>query len=235
MQLNGNNRERLSLCTVTSEAGHGGIARVSSLLWRVMQGRQNPSCELLTAVSPGNELTLCDKTAFSATVILRQIFSQCDALVFDHLGLARVQPFIPQPVRRPYAIFLHSIEAWETLSGSRLKALRDATLRIANSRYTANRIAEANPSVGPIEVCHLALNPELTRSSSDAEESSVDRIRPNSVLIVGRMLSNEKYKGHDQLIRSLPLIRQQVPDAQLVIVGRGDDVLRLKALAPKWQ
>ena len=56
-------------------------------------------------------------------------------------------------------------------------------------------------------------------------------IRPNSVLIVGRMLASERHKGHEQLILAWHLVLQHVRDAQLVIVGRGNDAPRLKALA----
>jgi glycosyltransferase involved in cell wall biosynthesis len=51
------------------------------------------------------------------------------------------------------------------------------------------------------------------------------------VLIVSRLASGERYKGHDQLIAVLPAIRQEVPTAQLVIAGDGDDCERLMALA----
>jgi phosphatidylinositol alpha-1,6-mannosyltransferase len=50
-------------------------------------------------------------------------------------------------------------------------------------------------------------------------------------MIVGRICSTERHKGHWQLIQSWPQVVNQVPDAQLVIVGRGDDVDRLKAKA----
>jgi phosphatidylinositol alpha-1,6-mannosyltransferase len=45
------------------------------------------------------------------------------------------------------------------------------------------------------------------------------------------MLQRERHKGHDQLIRAWSLVTREVPDAQLVVVGRGDDVSRLRDLA----
>jgi phosphatidylinositol alpha-1,6-mannosyltransferase len=168
----------------------------------------------------------------------RQLFGNCDLLLFDHLGLARVQSFVPSSIRRPYAVFLHSIEAWEPLEGSRMRALRDAKIRVANSYFTAARVAAANPGIGPIEVCHLALEPNSvdrgpnpSDSTANSETQIVNQIRANSVLIVGRMLAIERHKGHEQLIRAWSLVKQSIPDAQLVVVGRGDDAPRLKQLA----
>jgi len=54
---------------------------------------------------------------------------------------------------------------------------------------------------------------------------------PHAVVIVGRMSHSERYKGHDQLILAWPRVLAEVPDATLVMVGRGDDVERLHAKA----
>jgi len=59
----------------------------------------------------------------------------------------------------------------------------------------------------------------------------VEQIRPASVLIVGRMMKSERHKGHDQLIEAWPEVTRRRSDAQLVIVGRGDDVPRFRELA----
>ncbi len=49
-----------------------------------------------------------------------------------------------------------------------------------------------------------------------------------SLLYVGRI---KRYKSVDHLLRALPLIRRQVPDATLTIVGDGDGMDALRALA----
>jgi phosphatidylinositol alpha-1,6-mannosyltransferase len=52
-----------------------------------------------------------------------------------------------------------------------------------------------------------------------------------AILIVGRMWSSERGKGHDTLLAALPRVRERVAGAQLWIVGEGDDVARLEASA----
>jgi phosphatidylinositol alpha-1,6-mannosyltransferase len=42
------------------------------------------------------------------------------------------------------------------------------------------------------------------------------------------MNRSERYKGHDELIVAWPRVVARVPDAQLVIVGAGDDEKRLR-------
>lgn len=231
------NNERILYCTVTQRPGQGGIARVSSLLWRILESRYSSSCDRLVAAGPGRDSpNLIDKTRFSAQVVASQVRGACSALLFDHLGLSRAQTLVPESLRRPYGIFLHSIEAWAPLTPNRLKALVEARVRIANSHYTAKRIAAAHPEVGEIDVCPLTLglnlqpNPGHARHPEGKGAEVLSRIRPESALIVGRLAKGDRYKGHDQLIQSWPLVLREVPGAQLVIVGSGDDLDRLKTL-----
>src|ERR1019366_6816100 len=47
-------------------------------------------------------------------------------------------------------------------------------------------------------------------------------------LIVGRMASSERLKGHDAVMDAWPEIRAAVPDAKLLILGTGNDERRLR-------
>jgi phosphatidylinositol alpha-1,6-mannosyltransferase len=191
-----------------------------------MNDLYGPGCRLIELASaPGREADRDARALFAARVALAQV-KGCDWLLFDHLGVARVQALLLGAVRRPYAVFLHGIEAWHRLSPQRLCLLQRARVRIANSQFTAERVCQANPELGPVQVCPLALTPTLCRGIPDA--ALLKRIANTSVLIVGRMARAERYKGHDMLIRTWPLVRWQVPNAQLVIAGEGDDRRRLQ-------
>jgi len=52
-----------------------------------------------------------------------------------------------------------------------------------------------------------------------------------SVLLVGRMASAERHKGHDQLLDVWNDVLGSVPSAQLLIAGQGDDLPRYRAKA----
>jgi phosphatidylinositol alpha-1,6-mannosyltransferase len=45
------------------------------------------------------------------------------------------------------------------------------------------------------------------------------------------MSADERYKGHEQLIDAWPEVVAAVPEAQLIVVGDGDDATRLRARA----
>jgi phosphatidyl-myo-inositol dimannoside synthase len=51
------------------------------------------------------------------------------------------------------------------------------------------------------------------------------------ILTVGRIASQERYKGFDKVIELIPLLLERFPDLKYLVVGEGDDRPRLKAKA----
>ncbi len=217
-----------TLAAITLHPTGGGAALVARLLQRVLEQRCG-DLRLLTMFEGANHpATLGEKLRFAASLAASQVVRGTDWVLFSHLGLAQVQNALPSPLGRPYAVFLHGIEAWNPLPPSDLRALAQATVRISNSPYTATRVMAAHPSIGPVLPCPLALLPAA--AVGPAADAGLD-IGPHAVLVVGRMSASERYKGHDQLIDIWPRVVALVPDAQLVIAGSGDDAARLKEMA----
>lgn len=54
-----------------------------------------------------------------------------------------------------------------------------------------------------------------------------------TLLTIGRLASNEKYKGHDMVIKSLAFTIKQGLNVRYQIVGAGDDITRLKSLSKR--
>jgi len=177
------------------------------------------------AVSPSERLR------FGLSLLQGELGGRTDWWIFNHVGIARTQRVIPRRLRRPYAVFLNGIEVWSPqLSRDRLSTLAEATLRISISHHTARRVRAAHPEIGAIEPCPLGLLDEEP-ASGEPDAELLARIRPESVLIVGRMSSAERYKGHDELLECWRTVIGKFAEAQLVIVGGGDDSQRLAAKA----
>jgi phosphatidylinositol alpha-1,6-mannosyltransferase len=227
------------LAAITLHPTGGGIAVVSNLLWQVLSRRWNQHARLATVFDHDSRpATFPEKVRLSIAVGSAQILGRTDWILFSHLGLAQAQQFVPKPMRRPYGVFLHGIEAWTELSAGEKRAVAEADLRIANSRYTAARVMAKHPDIGPIDACPLALPPvAASPSGNDRTHHSGSRIPrsralgDHAVLVVGRMSQSERYKGHDQLIDAWPDVVSRIPDAQLLIVGDGDDAARLREKA----
>ncbi len=150
------------------------------------------------------------------------------ALIYDLLGPARAQAWLPARLRAPYMIAVYGIEVWRRLSPSRSRALRDAAVRLATSQSTLTGAREANGDFGPAEVVPLCLEQRPAAGAVDA--ALLERAGRGYALVVGRMAATERYKGHDQLLQALQRLPGG-PGPRLVIAGDGDDRPRLAAMA----
>ena len=176
-----------------------------------------------------------EQLSFLARLTVSQRSAPALPVVFNHIGIARAQLRVPSPVRRPYAVLLHGVEVWDpALDADRKNAIRSATVRLSNSRYTARRVSSVHPGLGAIHPCPLALLPD-DRHPTTADVAEAARLlgqdpRPTAI-IVGRMSVSERYKGHDELLEAWPRVIAAVPMARLIVVGKGDDLERLRAKA----
>jgi phosphatidyl-myo-inositol dimannoside synthase len=129
------------------------------------------------------------------------------------------------------AVVMHGIEAWRPLSKTRRLGLGRVTRMVYVSDFTRRRALEASPELSKIEgmVCHHGLLPENDAASSQV--ANTPAASPPFVLMIGRMSSEERYKGYEEVIRAWPRVRELRPDLELVLVGNGDDRPRLEAIA----
>jgi phosphatidylinositol alpha-1,6-mannosyltransferase len=223
---------RPGLAIVVLDRGGDGIGCVGRLLRRALEDLCGHPPDILSLdPARSGSVSAAERARFGWKLLRAEIRGDADWWIFNHVGIARAQRLIPRSVRRPYAVFLNGIEAWTPrLSADRLATLEDARVRISISHHTARRVLMVHPQIGPIRPCPLGLlDEELFPGKPD--ERLLDTIRRESVLIVGRMSSSERYKGHDELLECWSLVLKRKPGTQLVIVGDGDDAQRLKAKA----
>jgi phosphatidylinositol alpha-1,6-mannosyltransferase len=158
-------------------------------------------------------------------LILRALagsFRRPDFILFTHVDLARVMLLLPFLRHVPYAVMIYGVEVWLPLDRWRRRALERAAAILAISEYTVKKTRELNPWLPDAKVVWLGA----------AERSvPVRRHAQPIVLILGRMASAERYKGHDALIEAWPRVLAAVPDARLIVTGDGDDRSRLEARA----
>jgi len=181
-----------------------------------------------------------------ALMVWRQLVSRRYDIIFcDHVNLASiVAPAAMLGIAR-YVVRLNGIEvfpAWLDTQG-RL-GLRFAWRRLAISEYTRQQVLQSFPRLD-VQTVELGLDQERTKRLQDVTEQlmsssellltavdGVSRVLGDSVVLhVGRMAAAEQYKGQDLLIKAMPYILAQHEAAQLVLVGKGDDMSRLLLLA----
>ncbi len=141
-----------------------------------------------------------------------------DVVLSGHIVCAPGAWLIRKTLQVPYVQYLHGVEVAHRPALGRF-ALERAAAAIAVSRHTeelalgllgsaTTRVHRIPPGV------HLPARIGTPRGDGPV------------VLTISRMA--ERYKGHDVMIRALPLIRARVPQAMWVVVGDGP-------LRPTWE
>jgi phosphatidylinositol alpha-1,6-mannosyltransferase len=117
---------------------------------------------------------------------------------------------ISHAVRAPFVQYVHGAEVLRRPGLARFACLHAAAV-VAVSEYTRGLIQSFVEDPG-----HLHLIPPGVDIPGERRPA---RSSTPTVLNVSRL--EERYKGHDVLIRALPLVRARVPGARLVIAGDG--------------
>jgi len=218
----------LPALAVIERDGIGGVSEVARLVARALEYELGaPPTVISLDQRDTTRVSAWRKLRFTAKVLTQNALHRADWLFYAHPGIASAQSLVPRSLRRPYVVQLHGTDAWETAPS---RAVRGATLRIAPSQYTIRRAQTAFPEIGPIALCPHGLPPRPP-PSGPVDEALLSRIGPASALIIGRLLSTERRKGHDQLLECWAAVRACCPDAQLVVAGNGDDLPRLERKA----
>ncbi len=225
----------------------GGIASVSRCVARALDeavaaGRVARTDRVLLYEDPrapaspprrgDQRLARGSQTLFALELCWERTRRRHDLCFFDLVGLARALRVPPlRPGRARSAIFVHGTELAAAFQGSRARALRGAWRVLTNSRTTASRVEAAFPELaGRVRPVLLCIDPERVRLW-EREGAAAGPTREPAALIVGRLWSEERGKGHDQLLEAWPAVRRRIPAAALWIVGEGDDRARLEARA----
>lgn len=232
-------RKRLLFVSVGLSPRGGGIATAGRLLLRTVRDfaeERDVELRLLTLggrdeVPHGvdGQAFDGDRRALARAVWKAQFGEGFRHQVYDFLGVARIQGILPRSFTARYLLYVYGIEVWRPLAGARRRALDSATVRLACSAHTVERLRVHNPRAPRVTPLHLAMSAD--GDGGQAPDGEVlARLGEGFLLIVGRM-EGDRYKGHEDLLAALALLAPAHPGLRLVVVGEGNDRGRLEARA----
>ena len=158
-----------------------------------------------------------------------------DLIFCAHINLLPVAALVSRLTRAPLLLAIHGIDAWQPRGRlSAWLAGRAPALVIAVSAFTLRRFQAWSGTPD----ARTALVPNTIR----ADHYGLGPPRPDLlachglhgkavILTLGRMAPEERYKGFDEVIASLPALVRQRPDLVYLAAGDGPDRPRLQALA----
>ena len=239
----------MKILYLTSEAffGRGGIAQYNRDVLHALAS--HPGCKEIVAI-PRKIVDRCEpvpekvkyvvpgesKGAFVRTVVrvLREA-PDFNLVICGHINLLPVAAAAGSLIGAPLLLLIYGIDAWTVHESWLVKqSLRRVGSVISISEITLERFLEWSG---------------IPRSCTHVLPNAIDlgRYRPGHkprhlmerygiedgpvIMTMGRMSSEERYKGFDEVLDALPEIRRTIPSVRYIIVGDGSDRPRLEQKA----
>jgi phosphatidylinositol alpha-1,6-mannosyltransferase len=164
----------------------------------------------------------------NAHAVAEALRFKADATLSMHLVASPAAAAIKRALGVPVAQYFHAEEI-----GARPRlaafAAKQADVAIAVSAYTAG-LVRASGAAG----ANIAIIPNGVELAPDVTPQPPQDATPErpTFLTVARI--QERYKGHDVLVRALALVRAKVPDVQWVVLGDGSLRGEIEALARSY-
>jgi phosphatidyl-myo-inositol dimannoside synthase len=147
---------------------------------------------------------------------------RADVVLAMHIVAAPAAAAIQRILGVPTVTYLHAREV-SAAPGLARFAVQHSSQIVAVSRYTAGLAVGAGADPQRIAV--------IPPGVDWRELPTGERLPTPTVVTVARI--EDSYKGHDVMVRAMPLVRSRIPETQWVVVGDGSrrrDIERLAAL-----
>ncbi len=167
--------------------------------------------------------------------MLRMTNGRPDEIHCDQLDSAIVALILKKVWRIPYLTYAYGME----VTDGRLRSVRDRVFRNADTVIAISEhmrellVREVGVAPDRVHVIHPGVDVEVfvPRSRPTELVGRLDLTDRRVILTVGRLVGRERSKGQDTVIKAMPAILAEVPEATYVVVGDGPERARLESLA----
>lgn len=150
-----------------------------------------------------------------------------DTFIFAHVNLAPLAIALRLLNPKARIIFCtHGIEIWKKLPRATEWIMNRSTVLTVSS-FSMDELKKYNPRLKDVR-----LFPNCIKVKTEAAVSE-NPFNPDdfNVLSVTRLSRSERLKGIDTVIKAMALLKNEIPNIKYCVIGKGEDVERLKKLA----
>ncbi|GAB3927628.1 asparagine synthase (glutamine-hydrolyzing) [Mucilaginibacter myungsuensis] len=237
-------QKKISLLSLQTFSGTGGIQKMTRTMakaigelatkrrWDLtLWSGYDKNDDVNTAyIKPGNFRGFGKNRAlFAAKAIVAG--SSADTVILTHINLALVG-VLTKLLSGKTKIWLiaHGIEVWRPLSGIKRQLLKSCDRIICVSEFTRQQLIDRHGvDAAKCVVLNNALDPTI-KLPADLKRSEYlmqrYRISPTDkvVFTLTRLASSEQYKGYEQVIHAVSLLKNSFPDIKYILSGKYDSI-----------
>ena len=160
-----------------------------------------------------------------------------DAVVIGHINLASIGAWAVNRLRIPTLLIVHGIDAWTPHDDGPVRVSLSAIDRVVGvSQLTLDRLNSwAKLDVGRQRVLPNCVDLDAFAPGPKAHDlvTALGLDGKTVLMTFGRLASEERYKGFDEILDALPILNREVRNLKYVICGDGPDRPRLEAKVRK--
>lgn len=236
------------LALVTNVYAVGGISRFNFNFLEALASSENVKEIIVASRDKANysfskpSLFNLEVCCFSKITYIYEVlkllykFRSFDVIFCGHILTMPLAAIIGKVLKIPVWLQIHGIEAWQKPSPMLRWAVQQASWVTSVSRYTRNQFCKQFEFDSHL-VKILPNTVDDCFKPGEKSKSLLQRYNLENkkiILTVSRLVKEELYKGHGQVISVLPQLLREFPNVSYVIAGDGDDKERLKQLAHSY-
>jgi glycosyltransferase involved in cell wall biosynthesis len=167
------------------------------------------------------------KIVFILKVLTISVLERPAFLICSHIDLVPSALILKKVLNIKYILLAYGTDVWNVKKGIKYYGLQDAEMIITISRYTAGVLASNGIDEKKIRYLCNTFDSSLFRPRPLSKDlkASLGLINKKIVLTVGRIRSDERYKGHDIMLNALQILDEKYV---WLVVGAGKHLLSLK-------
>ena len=221
---------------LTAFSTNGGIEKFNKSFMKCLSEENSISFKAISSHDPTCDERYIKEPAFKGFSGSKVAFgieavsaaSNYDKIILGHINLAPVGLMIKKLYPQKHlTLIAHGIEVWGKLTSIKKSFLSIVDEVITVSEFTkAKLISNHKINLKKVKVLSNTIDPFFKSSSFSRPDYLLKRynLSPDEqvLLTICRLSSEEKYKGYDKVIESLPNIITQLPELKYLIVGKYD-------------
>jgi len=215
----------------------GGIQTFNKYFIKALENinkKNNLNIEIASIYDEENDIKtnlkkfVFNKSKFKALMfILKNIFSY-DIFIFAHVNFAPLALIVKTFNPKAKIIFCsHGIEIWKKLP-KYTEYIMQKSIILTVSNYSKEQLLKYNLKLVEKNIIIFPNCIEIKEENNNINPYENDTF---NLLSVTRLSNTEKLKGVDLVIKSLPTLITKIPNIKYNIIGKGDDIYRLKNIA----
>ena len=176
--------------------------------------------------------------SFIFKIFYKTILLKPNLIFITHINFVYIAFLISKIFNIPFVTMTHGIEINQNISSIKKKLIKSSNLILTTSNWTKEKLKKIGLDKTNIKIIgntasekkfNIKKNKQYLRKKYNINRNSI------VLLTVSRLSDKEKYKGYDKIIKILPNLTSKYPNIKYLIIGSGNDIIRIKNIIHKMK